>query len=305
MSAATTNPYRIVQVAEGRTKSRSFLADAWRYLWRDRLTMAAIFVLLALTLVSVLGPPIFENATGIDPNRTNVIDKYKFPGEDGHVLGTDQLGRDEFVRLMLGGRIALGIAYAASFLSIFIGVVVGIIAAYYGGIWDDLFVWLITTLTSIPYMFLLIIAAIIWTPSPTLLILILALLSWVDTARIVRGEVLSLRESEFVIAARSVGAPSWRIMLSHLLPNLLPIVIVNLAINAGVMILAESGLSFLGLGIQAPVPSWGNMLTDARTFFVKGPHLVVWPGIMISLAVICFYLIGDGLRDALDPRSVR
>jgi peptide/nickel transport system permease protein len=228
-----------------------------------------------------------------------------FPGEGDHLLGTDNLGRDQLARLLAGGQISLSIAYFASLLSIAIGVTLGIAVGYYGGIIDDVFIWFIATLTSIPSIFLLLIAASLWSPSPPILITILALLSWIEVARLVRGEVFSLRESDFVLAARSIGASPFRIMMAHLLPNLLPIVIVNLAIDAGVLILVESGLSFLGLGVQPPTPSWGNMLTDARTYFAKGPHLVFWPGLMISLAVVCFYLIGDGLRDALDPRTIR
>lgn len=283
---------------------RSFWRDALRRLRRDRLTIASALALLLLTVVSVVGPELAA-ANGLDPNRTNVLEKYMGPGEAGHVLGTDQLGRDQFVRLMIGGRISLSIAYAASLLSISIGVALGLVAGYAGGTVDDVFVWLITTLTSIPSTFLLLLAAIIWSPSPLVLIIILALLSWVDTARLVRGEVLQLRESEFILAAQSVGAQAWRIMVAHLLPNLLPMVMVNLAINAGTLILAESALSFLGLGIQPPTASWGNMLTDSRMYFARAVHLVIWPGLLITVAVICFYLLGDGLRDALDPRGSR
>lgn len=283
---------------------RSFWADATRRLRRDRMTIIAGLLLLLLTLVSFIGPEIAKTY-GLDPNRTNVLEKYYVPGEGGHVLGTDQLGRDQLVRLMIGGQISMSIAYAASLLSISIGVALGLVAGYVGSIADDLFLWLITTLTSIPSTFLLLLAAIIWYPSPMVLIIILALLSWVDTARLVRGEVLQLRESEFILAARSVGAHDSRIMLSHLLPNLLPMVVVNLAIIAGTLILAESALSFLGLGIQPPTASWGNMLTDSRKYFTRAVHLVIWPGLLITLSVICFYLLGDGLRDALDPRDTR
>lgn len=304
----TTSPpqaFPIVRLKNEKLKPKSFWSQALRSLWADRMTMSAIFVLVALTVISVIGPGILESQFGINPTKTNVLEKYMATGEGNHLLGTDNLGRDQFARLMAGGQISLSIAYLASALSIIIGVTLGIVVGYYGGIIDDVFIWFIATLTSIPSIFLLLIAASIWSPSPPVLILILALLSWVDTARLVRGEVFSLRESDFIVAARSIGATPARIMTSHLLPNLLPIVIVNLAISAGVLILVESGLSFLGLGVQPPTASWGNMLTDARTFFAKGPHLVFWPGLMISLAVVCFYLIGDGLRDALDPRSTR
>lgn len=301
----TREPTLVRRLDMNRTKSQSFWSRALRAIWHDPMTLFAIFVLAALTLTCIVGPTILQNTTGLDPTNTNVLEKYMKPGEGTHLLGTDNLGRDQFARLMAGGQISLSIAYFASILSIAIGVTLGIAVGYYGGVIDDIFIWFITTLTSIPSIFLLLIAASLWSPSPPVLITILALLSWVDVARLVRGEVFSLRESDFVLAARSIGASPRRIMAAHLLPNLLPVVIVSLAIDAGVLILIESGLSFLGLGVQPPTPSWGNMLTDARTFFAKGPHLVFWPGLMISLAVVCFYLIGDGLRDALDPRTIR
>lgn len=301
----TAKPLPIVQLKSERLKPQSFWSQALRSLWADRMTMAAILVLVALTLLSVFGPAILENTFGLNPNKTNVLEKYMSPGEANHLLGTDNLGRDQFARLAAGGQISLSIAYFASFLAIAIGVTLGIVVGYYGKLIDDIFIWFIATLTSIPSIFLLLIAASIWSPSPPVLIAILALLNWVETARLVRGEVFSLRETDFIVAARAIGASPAQIMRAHLLPNLLPIVIVSLAINAGALILIESGLSFLGLGVQPPTPSWGNMLTDARTFFAKGPHLVIWPGLLISLTVICFYLIGDGLRDALDPRNTR
>lgn len=302
---STAQPLPVIRIDGSVTRPRSYWGEALRYLWSDTMSMVAIFLLLALTLFSVFGPALVEQYLGLDPTSTDILAKYVKPFSPGHPLGTDNLGRDQLARLMAGGQISLSIAYLASFLSILIGVSLGIVAGYYGGILDDVFTWFVATITSIPSIFLLLIAASIWAPSPPVLIILLAVLSWVDTARLVRGEVFSLRESDFVLAARSIGASPRRIMVAHLLPNLLPLVIVNLAINAGALILIESGLSFLGLGIQPPTPSWGNMLTDARTFFVKGVHLVILPGLLISLAVVGFYLIGDGLRDALDPRSVR
>jgi peptide/nickel transport system permease protein len=301
----TTGSPLVRRLETNRTRSQSFWARALRSLSHDPMTMAAIFVLAALTVICIVGPTILENNFSLYANDTNVLEKYMVPGEGNHLLGTDNLGRDQFARLLVGGQISLSIAYFASLLSIAIGVTLGVSVGFYGGAIDDIFIWFIATLTSIPPIFLLLIAASLWSPSPPVLIAILALLSWVDVARLVRGEVFSLRESDFVMAARSIGASPRRIMISHLLPNLLPVVIVSLAIDAGVLILVESGLSFLGLGVQPPTPSWGNMLTDARTYFAKGPHLVFWPGLLISTAVVCFYLVGDGLRDALDPRFTR
>ena len=188
-------------------------------------------------------------------------------------------------------------------MTILIGVALGLIAGYYGGMADDLITWAVTTLSSVPTLFLLLIAAAFWSPSPQLLIIILALVGWVGTCRLVRGEVLSIKEHEYVLAAQAVGVSNFRLLSRHILANILSIVIVTMTIIAGNLILVESGLSFLGVGVQPPTPSWGNMLTDARSYFTVGTHLVIWPGLLIMMTVLCFYLLGDGLRDALDPRS--
>ncbi len=271
---------------------------------RDRLSMTALGMIILLTVLCFLGPPVVENILGVDVSRTDLINRYRPPGE-GNLLGTDQLGRDQFIRLLYGGRISLSIAYAASALSIIIGVTVGVLAAFYGGKVDDIIIWFLNTLESVPTIFLLLIAATVWSPSPQVLILILAALGWVGTCRLVRGQVLSLKERDYVLAARAIGASDRRLMISHILPNTLSIVIISLTITAGTLILIESGLSYLGLGVQPPTPTWGNMLTESRSYFVAGTHLVVWPGALITLTVLCFYLVGDGLRDALDPKSVR
>jgi peptide/nickel transport system permease protein len=294
----------VIRVEKPR-RSQSLTEAAIRYVLRDRLTMLALLVIALLTLACILAPPYIENTLGLDPNRTNVLDRYLAPGEDGHLLGTDQLGRDQLIRLLYGGRISLLIAYTASLLSIAIGVTLGIVAGYYGGIVDDGISWFINTLSSIPNIFLLILAATVLSPSPETLIILLGLLGWVWICRLARGEALVLKEREYILAAKAVGAPTWRIMRTHILPNLLSQIIVALTINAGSLILAESGLSFLGLGVQQPTASWGNMLSSARSYFATGVHLVIWPGIMITLTVLCFYVVGDGLRDAFDPRMSR
>lgn len=297
---------RILDLAETTEvyRSRSFWIDALHHFVRDRLSMAALGMLLILTLICYVGPSVAENILKVDVNRTNLANRYTPPGQ-GNLLGTDHLGRDQFIRLLYGGRVSLSIAYTASLLSITIGVVVGIISGYYGGAVDDLIMWFINTLESVPTIFLLLIAATVWSPSAEVLILILGALGWVTTCRLVRGQVLSLKERDFMMAARAVGARDWWLMLQHILPNTLSIVIISLTINAGSLILIESGLSYLGLGVQPPTPTWGNMLTESRSYFVQGTHLVVWPGLLITLTVLCFYLVGDGLRDALDPRNVR
>jgi peptide/nickel transport system permease protein len=222
-----------------------------------------------------------------------------------HVLGTDDLGRDQLARLAYGARVSLAIAFFAALLSLTIGVSLGMVTGYYGGIVDDIAIWVITTLNSIPSLFLLIIVVAFLSPNATALILVLGLLGWPSTMRLVRGETLAMREREFIVSARAMGATNIRIMFNHILPNLLSIVIVTLAIDIGSLLLVEAGLSFLGLGVQPPTPTWGNMLSNSQNYFNRGPHLAIIPGIFISVTVLCMYVIGDGIRDAFDPQSTR
>lgn len=294
---------RVKLKEEAPRRPRTLWQNAVRHILHDQLTLAALVVLGVMTLLCLLGPPVVEQVLALDVNRTDIPNKFLTPGAEGHLLGTDHLGRDQLLRLLYGGRVSLAIAYSASFMAILIGVALGLIAGYYGGRVDDLITWAVTTLSSVPTLFLLLIASTFWTPSAPLLILILALLGWVGTCRLVRGEVLALKEREYILAAQAVGVSTGRLLVHHILPNVLPIVIVTMTIIAGNLILVESGLSFLGVGVQAPTPTWGNMLTDARSYFNIGTHLVIWPGILIMVTVLCFYLVGDGLRDALDPRS--
>jgi peptide/nickel transport system permease protein len=228
-------------------------------------------------------------------------------------MGSDDLGRDHLARLLYAGQVSLGIALFAALLSLGIGVSLGVIAGYYGGVVDDVLNWVITTLTSIPQLFLLLIVSAVilqnrnmpeFMRGPFALTLILGLLGWTGTTRLVRGETLSIREREYVIGARAVGASPIRIMFAHIIPNLFSVVIITLALDIGGLILTESALSFLGLGVKAPYASWGNMLTQSQTFFTKGVHLVIAPGLLIVITVLCLYVIGDGLRDAFDPTTV-
>lgn len=307
MTSSTPAPAQVIDLTavDQKRYMRSLWQDSLLYLLRDRLTLSALVVLILMTGLCFLGPPVVENVMGVNVNRTNIPDRFLSPGSEGHILGTDHLGRDQLIRLLYGGRVSLMIAYGSSLMIVLIGVTSGLIAGYYGGYVDDFISWIINTLSSMPRLFLLLIASALWQPSAESLSVMLALLGWVGTSRLVRGEVLSLRERDYVVAARALGAPVWRLILFHILPNLISIVIVTGSIIAGNLILLESGLSFLGVGVQPPTPSWGNMLTDSRNYFVTGTHLVIWPGILIMATVLCFYLVGDGLRDALDPYSAR
>jgi peptide/nickel transport system permease protein len=231
-------------------------------------------------------------------------------GGVSHWLGTDQLGRDQLARLLYGGRISLTIAFVAALITLIIGVTIGTVAGFFGGRIDDGIMWFINTLASIPGIYLLIIVSAIFKPNPMTLTLFLGLLGWIGTARLIRGNVFKVRELDYVLAARSIGASNVRIMSQHVIPNSIPIIIVNAAIDIGTLILVESALSFLGLGVQPPTATWGSMLNRAQNLlFLRDPatgspialHLVVAPGLLITLTVLALYLVGDGLRDALDP----
>lgn len=303
----TLSPKTTAQLTGARTTKpgASFLQIAMRRLRKDRLTLVAIGVLAILTLLAISAPLISTAILHVDPDSTDPTQQLLPMRTPGHLLGTDSLGRDQFSRLLYAGQVSLGIAVIGAALSIAIGVLLGVITGYYGGMIDDFVNWIIATLNSIPGLFLLLIIAAILHPGPLPLIIVLGLLGWTFTTRLVRGETLALRERDYIIAARAVGASDWHVMFSHIIPNVLSVTVINLAITIGDLILLESALSFLGVGIQPPTPTWGNMLSNAQSFFKSGPHLVVFPGLMIVITVLCLYVTGDGLRDAFDPTLVK
>jgi peptide/nickel transport system permease protein len=300
-------------VKQEKAVGESLTTLALRRLRRDKLTLIALSIIIILTLLSLFAPFIEKQILNVSYTRTSVTDAFSPIGTPGHILGTDDLGRDHLARLLYAGQVSLGIAFTAAFLSLFIGVSLGVITGYYGGIIDDFVTWIITTLNSVPTLFLLLLvsAAIIlnknlpaFVRGPFSLVLILGLIGWTGTTRLVRGETLSIREREYIIGARAIGASPLRIMFAHIIPNLFSVVIITLAQDVGNLILVESTLSFLGLGVQPPIPTWGNMLTSSQTYFNKGVHLVIAPGLLIVITVLCLYIIGDGLRDAFDPTTV-
>ena len=275
---------------------------AMRRLRRDRLTLVALTIVTLMALMS-FSAPFISNILNISYTQTDASRTFLPVGAEGHPLGTDDLGRDHLARLLYGGQVSLSVGFLAATVAISIGVTLGIITGFYGGLIDDFTNWVIATLNSLPSLFLLLIVAAVLQPSPTTLILVLGFLGWTTTTRLVRGETLSLREREYIVSARAIGASPLRIMFVHILPNLFSIIVISLAIDIGALILSEAALSFLGLGIKPPTPSWGNMLTGAQTYFTRGVHLVIFPGLMIFITVLCLYVIGDGIRDAFDPTA--
>ena len=313
-------------------KPQTFWGMAIGSLRRDKLTIIALGFIVLIGLLS-LGAGVLCGALGVNPNSTDPRNAFAQPylwayirwllgidlttapellyksGGVPHWLGTDQLGRDQLARLLYGGRISLSIALVAAAIAMLLGVVVGATAGYFGGWVDDVFMWFVNTITSIPDIYLLIIVNAIFRPSPVILTLYLGLLGWFGTARFMRGNVLKVKSLDYAISARASGATDRRIITQHIIPNCLPVIIVITAIDVGALILTESILSFLGVGVQPPTPSWGNMLYRANDFlFLRDPatgqlaalHLLFWPGILTTLTVLSFYLIGDGL----DRKSV-
>ncbi len=288
---------------DGPLRSRSLTDLALVRLWNDRLSMLAIGIIVLLTVASITAP-LITGALGVDPNTTDASkSKYLPLFSEGHLLGTDNLGRDHLARLLYAGQVSLFIGFMSAFLALVIGVTMGIITGYYGGLIDDLINWIITTLNAIPGLVLLIVISAVFRPDANSLILVIVFLTWTVTTRLVRGETLAIRSREFIVGAKAIGASDLRIMQVHILPNVFSLTIVTLARNIGIVMLIEAALSFLGLGVQPPTATWGNMLSKSREFIGKAPHLMILPGLLITIVVLCLYIIGDGLRDAFDPTA--
>jgi len=302
--AAVKTPSLVANTADDEfVISKSMTQMALQRLWTDKLTLVALGVLTVLALLAIMAP-LISSAFGVNPNTTDAANSaFLPPGTEGHILGTDNLGRDHLARLLHAGRVSLSIGFASAILSLIIGMTLGVLTGYYGGFVDDVVNWVITTLNAIPGLVLLIVISTIFSPGPIPLIFVLAFLTWTATTRLVRGETLSIREQEYIVGAKALGASDLRVMFIHILPNVFSLTVVTLAINIGNVILIESALSFLGLGVQAPTATWGNMLSKSRDFFTNGPHLVYFPGLLITITVLCLYIIGDGLRDAFDPTT--
>ncbi len=271
-----------------------------RRLTHDRLSLTGLVVVAAFALAALAAPVLAP----YDPTVVQAAERLLGPSIE-HPLGTDQLGRDLMSRLLFGSRWSLGTAALATLLIMTIGVGLGTAAGYYGGRVGAVVMRVVDMLLAFPSLILAL--AVVGTLGPGIRNIMIGLVAiwWVDYARIVRGLVLTLREREFVTAARALGAPDHHIITRHILPNVVPPVAVLASLEMGTLILAISGLSFLGLGVQAPTPEWGAMLNDGRPFLRSAPLLMIWPGLAISLVVLGFNLLGDGLRDVLDTRLER
>ena len=265
-----------------------------------RLGYAALVTLAATALLALLGPLLWT----IPPEATNPALNLAAPS-GSHPLGTDELGRDVLSRLLHGSRVTLLVGVAAMLAALLIGVVVGAIAAFNGGWLDALLMRLTDGMLAVPaFFFILVVITVLGTAVGTL-IFVIGALSWMPVARVVYGETLRWKTAEFVIAAISLGVPAPRLLVRHILPQTIPSLVVAATLGVAFAILTESALSYLGLGVQPPLPSWGNMLQRAQQYVFTAPALAIYPGLAITAIVLAFNFLGDGLRDALDPRRRR
>ncbi|MDE0815564.1 MAG: ABC transporter permease [Alphaproteobacteria bacterium] len=283
---------------------------------RHRMAVASL-CLIALLAMASFGAPVIEAALDVDADKTNLFNRSATPSLD-HPLGTDELGRDLLVRLLYGGRVSLIVGLAAAAVAAVAGTFIGLLAGYYGGWLDSILMRVTDGVIALPLLPLLIVLAAVDLTKlglPTVLtesenvslyriVLIISFVGWTTVARLVRAETLTLKRREFIRAAISQGAGAGRVMRVHILPNAISPIIVATTLSIGNIILLESVLSFLGLGIQPPAASWGAMLTNAQELIWANPTLAIWPGLLIFVTVIAFNFLGDGLQDALDPRAL-
>lgn len=280
-------------------KDRTYWGEVIYRLKKNRMAMISLFILIAMIglciFVPILSPYSIE--------KTDRNNKDQSPTSE-HILGTDKIGRDMFVRLFYGGRVSLGLALMVVAIECFIGILLGSISGFYGGLADIVIMRAAEVFMSFPYVMFCITVVAVFGNSVWILIFVLAIISWPNIARIVRGQILTLREMEYMEACEALGISDFRRIFKHLLPNVLAYVIVYATLGMAEVILAETSLSFLGLGVSPPTPTWGNMIQEARNTLIIQQKWWYWipPGICIFISVMCFNLLGDGMRDAIDPK---
>jgi peptide/nickel transport system permease protein len=283
-------------------QSRSYLQMAVRRYRRNKMAMAGLLVLIVMIFMALGAGVIASSITKHEPQEQSLLDAFAGVGESGYLLGSDNLGRDTATRLVYGARVSLGVAGLAIIFAVTIGATVGLAAGFYGGWVDSVLMRFVDVLLSIPVLFLLLLITTLWHVGTVLLALVIAAVSWVTLSRLIRGEVISVKNREYVEAARVIGVGDFRVIWRHILPNVAPVMIVCASLTMPALILVEAALSYLGLGVQPPTPSWGNMLSDARLVWAHSAILVILPGLAIYITVFAINLMGNGLRDALDPR---
>jgi peptide/nickel transport system permease protein len=301
-----TWPLSPISPSQTAKQSESLTVLALRRFWRHRLAVVAVGLLVLLIASAVLAP-----LSPYDPLTSEPKNSLQAPSAT-HWMGTDELGRDVLTRILYGGRISLVVGFLATLLTVVLGVLVGVSAGYYRGWVDNSLMRLTDAFLSFPTVFVLILTASLLRDQPfiglrnsiVVVIVIIGVLSWMWPARLVRSLYLTLRERDFVLAARAMGGANRRLIFRHILPNCVGTILVIGTLEMAYAILTESGLSYLGFGVQPPTPSWGNILSTAQTYAFQAPWLAIFPGLMIFLTVLAINFIGDGLRDAFDPYTI-
>ena len=278
----------------------SLMADAWGALKQNKAALFSFVTMSVMVVLVILGPL-------LSPFAIDQTDWYQLSAKpsfsSGHIFGTDDLGRDLFVRVMYGGRISLMVGLVATMVSVFIGVSYGAISGYLGGKTDAIMMRVVDVLYAMPFLFFVILLMVFFGRSILLIFIAIGAVNWLDIARIVRGQTLNIKGKEFVDAARAGGVSNIKIVFKHIVPNLLGLVVVYVALTVPQVILVESFLSFLGLGVQEPMTSWGALVNQGAKQMETSPWMLIFPGFFLATTLFCFNFIGDGLRDALDPRD--
>jgi oligopeptide transport system permease protein len=282
--------------------SQSLWADAWRRLRKNRMAVICGWTFLVICVFSFLGPYLMDFLFAIRPE----VQDFDALGEAPslrHLMGTDPLGRDMLVRTMEGGRIAITVGLVATLVALILGVSYGAVSAYLGGKWDEVMMRFVDIMYAFPtVVFVIVVMAVFSLDSIVWLFALIGLISWLTMARIVRGQVLSLRNREFVEAARALGVPTTRIIFRHIIPNALGPIIVYATLSIPSVMLTEAFLSFLGLGVKAPLASWGTLVTEGASQILAAPWTLIGPGLIMGITIFSLNFLGDGLRDALDPQ---
>ncbi|MDR3155106.1 MAG: ABC transporter permease [Deltaproteobacteria bacterium] len=277
------------------------LREIFQVLWRNRLAAAGGAIVLTLFAVSWLAPAISPH----DPDKVDIRARLKPPGTAGHALGTDSLGRDVLSRLIWGSRVSLKVGFVAVGIATLIGLGLGALAGYHGGLADGIVMRFCDLMLCFPSMFLILAVIAILEPSIWNVMIVIGLTGWMGVARLVRADLMSLKNRDFALAARAMGAGAMRVIAVHLLPNAMGPVLVTATLGVAGAILTESSLSFLGLGVQPPTPTWGSMLTEGKDYLRQAWWLSLYPGLAILVTVLSYNLLGEGLREALDPHNRR
>lgn len=275
----------------------TYWQDAWRRLKQNKVAMISLTVLIIIAFMTIFGP--YFTKYGYRDQNLEIANKAPF---GDHWFGTDELGRDIFARIWVGGRISMLIGFIGTMISLAIGCLYGGVSGYFGGKVDEFMMRIVEILVGIPYMIVVILVSVVLGKGVGSLIIALCVTSWTGAARLIRGQIIQLKESEYVMAARTLGAKPMRIIFKHLIPNTLGLIIVNMTFEIPGFIFAEAFLSFVGLGVQPPNTSWGAMASIGQQQMDFFPHELLFPAVAISLTMLAFNLLGDGLRDALDPK---